>query len=189
MRTFSPVGLLVAAAMALAPAAQAGLIGNVGISWLYPDTSTTYASDTIAVGSSLNCPGASPICVGYSGVGGTQVFGVTSASITYVAADIGVPYASATFNGFDFTGLTFADAGSLASFGLVTNIAGLTSADVSFTGNSIEINLQGLPADGTFTLNLSETGSSTPEPGSLIPVGAALGGLTVLLFRRRRASA
>jgi hypothetical protein len=116
---------------------------------------------------------------------------VTSASITYVSANYSLSsaYASGAFNGFDFTGLTFADAGSLANFGLVTNIAGLIPADVSFTGNSIEINLQGLPVNGTFTLNLSETGSSAPEPGSLIPVGAALGGLTLLLFRRRRARA
>jgi hypothetical protein len=175
--------------MALAPAAQAGLIGNAGITWLYPDTLTTYASDTIAVGSTLNCPGSSPICSGY-GSNGTEVFGVTSASITYVVANsTSTGYSSGAFNGFDFTGLTFADAGSLASFGLVTNIAGLIPADVSFTGNSIEINLQGLPVNGTFTLNLSETGSSVPEPGSLISVGAALGGLTLLLFRRRIARA
>ena len=63
-----PIYVLVIAAAAcallLSPGARAdSLTGSVGITWFYPDTSTVFASDSIAVGSSLNCSGASPICL------------------------------------------------------------------------------------------------------------------------------
>ena len=180
------VGLLVVAAMSLAPAAHAGLVGDVGIVWLWPDSSTTYASDTISVGSTLNCPGSSPICAGYAG--GTQSFSVTTTSIIYAASGSGEVYKHPSFNGFDFTGLTFADSGSLLSVSLTGNtISGLTSSDVSFTANSVEVNLEGLSVDGTFTLNLSESAGSVPEPGSLALMAAALG--LGVLIRRRKAKA
>jgi len=181
MRNSLSVVLLAVAVMSLAPAAHAGLIGSTGITWYFPDTSTSIATDTIAVGSSLNCPGASPICSGFGG--NTVSFSVASTSISYNFPGVG-NYATGSFNGFDFTGLTFADAGSLLGFGLVTNMTGLTAADVSFTAHSIEINLQGLSATGTFTLNLSEA-ASVPEPGFLAPVGAVLAGLAVFIRRRR----
>ena len=187
MRNPLSVVLLVVAAISLAPAAHAGLIGSTGITWYFPDTSTIVGTDTIAVGSSLNCPGSSPICD--FGGSGTESFSVASTSISYLAANSGSTYSIGAFNGFDFTGLTFADSGSLVSFGLVTNIAGLTAADVSFTAHSIEINLEGLAVDGAFTLNLSESASSVPEPGFLAPVGAALAGLAVLIRRRRTTKA
>jgi len=177
---------LIAAAMSLAPLAHAGLIGDVGITWLYPDTSTTFATDTIAVSSTLSCPGSSPICTGYGE--GTESFSVNSTSISYTAAN-GSSYNASSFNGFDFTGLTFADAGTLTGVGLVTDIAGLTSADVSFDAHSVEINLQGFPVSGNFTLNLSEAaGASTPEPSFLAPLALALGGFAFFI-RRRKATA
>ena len=47
------------------------LTGSTGISWIFG--ATTFATDTIAAGSSLSCPGASSICAGYSGYG-TETF-------------------------------------------------------------------------------------------------------------------
>ena len=186
MRKLFQSGLL-AVAMSLAPLAHAGLIGDVGITWLYPDTGTTFASDTIAVSSTLNCPGSSSICTGY-GTEGTETFGVNSTSITYTAS-VANSYATSSFNGFDFTGLTFADAGTLTGFTLVNGLAGLTTSDVSFGPHSIEINLEGLAATGSFTLNLSEAaGASTPEPSFLAPLALALGGFAFFI-RRRKATA
>jgi PEP-CTERM motif len=168
--------LTVATLLLLAPVAHADVIGNVGITWLYPNTSTTFASDTIAVGSTLSCPGGSSICSPFSQ--SVVTFGITSTSITYSAGgSSSAGYAPATFNGFDFTGLTFADSGSLQSFILGTNIAGLTSSDVSFTTNSIEINLTGRPVNGNFTLALNESPSAVPEPGSLLLFAIGLGAL------------
>jgi PEP-CTERM motif len=163
------------------------LTGSVVISWLYPNTSTTILTDTIAVGSSLNCPGASPICSGYGGVG-SETFSVGTSAISYTASTGGGSYNPAAFNGFDFTGLTFLSGGTLTGFTLTTNMAGLTSSLVSFTGSSIEINLESLPADGTFTLNLfSSGGTAVPEPSSLALLGSGL--LALVGFVRRKAIA
>ena len=56
------------------------LAGSVGINWFSPNTATTFTKDTIVVGSSLNCPGSSPICTGYGF--GTETFSVGSAAIS-----------------------------------------------------------------------------------------------------------
>lgn len=164
----------------IAPMAHADLIGTVGITWLFPDTSSVFASDTIAVGTTLACPGSSPICSGYTT--GTIDFTVASTSISY-AADAGLTYDAATFNGFDFTGLTFADGGSLMGVTLTgSTIPGLTSSDVSFTGHSVEINLEDLAVSGDFTLNLVE-GRAVPEPTYIPVIGVGLASFALL--RRR----
>ena len=93
------------------------------------------------------------------------------------------------FNGFDFTGLTFASGDSLTGFTITSNSIGLTDADITIGPSSIFINLAGLPIDGSFTLDLTSGPSvSTPEPSSLLLLGIgllALAGLT----RKRPGSA
>ncbi len=162
------------------------LTGSVGITWLFPNTSTTFATGTIGVGSSLACPGASPICAGYGN--GTQTFSVGSSAISYTSSGYSYGnYVSGTFNGFDFTGLTFTS-GSLTGFNLTTNIAGLSNSNVTFGPSFIEINLQGLPVNGYFTLDLNPSSETTvPEPSSLVLLGTGL--LALVGFMRRKAMA
>jgi hypothetical protein len=64
------------------------LTGTVGITWLFPDTSTVFGTDTIAVGSALSCPGldTSPVCAGFGDIG-FQTCSVGTSSISYVATD------------------------------------------------------------------------------------------------------
>src|ERR1700681_3356166 len=111
----------VGAALLISPvgAHADSLAGSVGINWFSPNTSTTFAKDTIAVGSSLTCPGSSPICAGYGF--GTQTFSVGTAAISSAVAYPGA-YNSGAFDGFDFTGLTFLSGGPLSGFTLTTNI-------------------------------------------------------------------
>jgi len=167
------------------------LTGTAGISWLYPNTGSTFATDTIAVGSALACPGASLICEGYAD-DGTQTFSVGPTSISYSASGYdpaGATYAGAAFNGFDFTGLTFSSGESLAGFMLTTDIPGLTDSDVTFGSNFIEINMTGVAVNGDFTLTLIPGTSTvtTPEPSTLLLLGAGL--LALVGFTRKKANA
>lgn len=170
-------------------AAADSLTGSVAISWLRPTVSSITNADTILVGSSISCPGTSQICSGYNPTT-SETFSVGSSSITYNASGY-VPitslYPTSTFNGFDFSNLTFASGGTLVGFTLTTNMAGLTSSDVSFTGSSIEINLAGVPEDGTFTLGLVSSNSGSvpaPEPKTLTLLGAGLIALFFLAMRQ-----
>lgn len=163
------------------------LTGSVGITWLDPDTSTIFATDTIAIGSALSCPGSgtSPVCAGFGGIG-FQTFSVGPTSISYVATDWVDKfccYATGVFNGFDFTGLTFLDGAQLSGFTLTTDMAGLNSSDVTFGRSFIEINLQNIPVNGDFTLNLI-TSNTVPEPSSSTLLGLSLIGSAALTLKK-----
>ncbi len=154
------------------------LAGSVGINWFSPNTATTFTKDTIVVGSSLNCPGSSPICTGYGF--GTETFSVGSAAISSTVVYPG-SYNNGAFNGFDFTGLAFLSGGSLSGFTLTTDIAGLTTSSVTFGPSNIEVNLQSLPVTGNFTLNLLSGGlTAAPEPSSLVLMALGVLGLLSL---------
>jgi len=181
-----------AAAMAIllaAPAAHAGLIGDVTVSVLFPDSSTVFngATDSLPVGSSLSCPGSSPICTaGYFGE--AVSFSATGTTITF-SQDCCALYGTATFNGYEFSNLDFADSGTAASatLGSLSGFAELTQSDVSIVGGDVFVNLQGLDVGGAgaFTLTLTETGGSTsavPEPAPALLAGC---GLLVMLAARK----
>jgi hypothetical protein len=185
----SCVCALFAAGVLLAPSAHAGLIGNVTISELYPDDSTVYGTDTVAVGSSLSCPGASALCTsGYFGQPAT--FSITGNTIS-LTEDCCTAYTGATFNGYSFTNLVFAGGASLVDVILSSSqMPGISQSDVTFTASSIFINLQGVGAGvddvpGVFTLTLVDSGSRVPEPASVALMTAGIGGLWLLARRRR----
>ena len=167
------------------------LTGTVGISWI--SGVSTFASDTIAVGSSLSCPGTSPICNGYSDGFvqlGDETFSVGTSSISYSGSNYsleGGNYGSTT--SFDFTGLNFASGEPLSGFTIASE-SGITLTDADFTigpgGSSISIDLAGLPIDSSFTIDLipSSTTVAAPEPSSLMLLGLGLIALVGLARKR-----
>jgi hypothetical protein len=170
--------ILAATALALAlPAAAApSLIGdNVTINWLFPNTSTLFATTTVTVGGGVEvtCPGPDPLCAGFV-VPTTIDIGATSIVVTEAAGSAWNP---AAFNGLDFTSLDFGPGIFLTGFSLSTDLAGLTAARISFTDHSISFNAEDLSfrtAPYTIRLDLITNELVVPEPSTFALLGLAL---------------
>ena len=184
------VAVVLIGAIAVFPgrASADNLVGTFTETWLFPDTSTVFATDTLTAGAAYTCPtaftaGPLAACAGFSENGST--ISSTGNSITYTEA-ANDAWSAGTFNGFEYSGLTFASGDSVKGVSLNTNIGGLTLADVSIVGGNVYINYQG---DST----TSATGSgvyatlsfTTPEPATLTLLLSSLFGLG--LFRKRLA--
>jgi len=186
MRSITTRAVLTTATLALAlpAAATPSLIGDsVTINWLFPDTSTLFATTTVTVvaGVEVTCPGPNPLCAGFA-VPATIDIGATSIIVTEAAGSAWNP---AAFNGLDFTSLDFGPGITLTGFSLSSDLAGLTAARIGFTDHSISFNAEDLSfrtAPYTIRLDLITSELSVPEPSSLALLGICLA--TALLTRR-----
>jgi hypothetical protein len=172
-------------ALALPAAAAPSLIGdNVTIDWLFPDTSTLFATTTVTAGggAEVTCPGPNPLCAGFV-LPTTIDIGATS---IVIAEDAGSAWTGAAFNGLDFTSLDFGPGIVITGFSLSTNLAGLTAARIGFTDHSISFNAEGLSfftAPYTIRLDLITNELVVPEPSTFALLCLALA--AALLTRRR----
>ena len=193
---YRPLFALGATAFALTaianPAQAADLTGtNVDVTWLFPDASTIYATQTFAVGPGveLTCPGG--------GVGG----GLCSGFVDSSTIDLGVdtlalaitggtaPWSGAAFNGYEFSGLS---AGGLWSgYSLTTNFAGLDASRISFTPDAVRVNMQGIaPSQGqSFTITLLSAAVPEPATWAMMLVGFGAVGVSMRRHKRRLALA
>lgn len=169
-----------------APAMAATLYGDaVTIAYDFTVGARGPQDFTVGTGVELSC--------GYGGTG-------LCADFNFTALDIGEntisfkPYVSLPasyynfpFNGWIFSGLDF----GIGIGGVIlssTNMPGLDQSDVTFTANSIFINLAGASAgSGSWTLKLLEatSPSAVPLPASL-PLGTLAIASLIALKRRRR---
>jgi PEP-CTERM motif-containing protein len=170
-------------ALPLRAAAAPTLIGdNVTINWYFPSLATLFATTGVLVGGGVEvaCPGANPLCAGFVEPATIDI-GATS---IVISEEAGSSWAGTTFNGLEFTSLDFGAGISLIGFTLTTDLAGLTNADISFTGNSISFNAAGLSfVDAPYTIRLDLITASAPEPGTLALLGLAV---TMAALGRRR---
>jgi|GEM_PF-6675918 len=154
-------------------AGAADLTGTtVKAEWLFPDIATPIATDmlTVGAGPEIDCPGPGSFCAAW---GSTDVqYDIAAHTISFLALEA-TGHASASFNGYRFSGLDAGGAWSGAS--LTSNIAGLNNTRLSFDGSSLWLDMKGLlvPANGQWTVTLA---SAVPESStaSLTVLGLAV---------------
>jgi hypothetical protein len=183
-------GLIVCAlaVAATAPALAANnLIGtSVDVSWLYPDTSTTYASQNVTVGAGpeIQCAGGdvgTGLCAGFTDAA-TIDLGAQTLSLTI---DSGIAsWNGSTFNGYEFGNLSAG--GTWTGYTLATTFAGLDASRISFTPDAVFVNMQGIAPDAgeSFTITLNST-PPVPEPASPALLIVGLGAIAWVARRRR----
>ena len=156
---------------------------EIAISALFPDESTVFVSDVVTVGVGVEVEGVIGDCSGDSNLcsyfGEFSQIDIEMNSITFSVPGGSVSgFTVAEFNGLLFDDLDWGPGYALEGFSLTTNFPGLTDDRVSFTEDSIRVNLQGiasLPTGAFMTLDLLVV----PEPNAvlLLVVGATCLGM------------
>lgn len=160
--------------------AQASLVGDtVTFSTYFPTDGTVSSTQDFVVGAGIECSGCPSGGFVLSGqtldIGGDYIEFISSFSTAFSGPDAI----------FEFTGLDFAGGDSLSGFALTTDFASVTAGAVSFTGDSIRIDIGDSGVGTRWRLDLRTT-AAVPVSGTLGLVGLALAGAA--LAGRRRAA-
>lgn len=181
--------------VAAAPSAFGGFIGLTGVvvDYRYPNLSTTLATDTVSVGPGveITCPTDPFSLCGVALTASRQTLDIGDWTIRYDYVDtVGNSpfhpgFSAGTFGGLVFSNLDVGGSG-ITGLTLATNMPGLDASRVSFTTDSVSVNLQSLDLFSNTYFELTASSSDMPEPSGLVLLGTGVGGL--LLLRRRRAN-
>ncbi len=177
--------LLLVVALVAVPAFSQGLNGaNVTVNYLYPEITDIY--QVLGTGTVTN----SGFTVNSFGQNDFTVF-PTDITLTNVFGE-NVQFNPADFNGYGLV----VNSGGLPITGVtltINNIPGFSLSDVTFDGNNVWINLQGLTdpyIDGLngppdFQLGLEfGSGGTVPEPSSLLLLGSGV--VAIFSFARSK---
>ncbi len=189
-------GLGLASSLVLsAPAAAipVDLTGDtITVEYYYPDLSTLYRTANVLVGAGveINCPSGVTTGVCDALLGDfTLDFGADTVSFSQTG--FAGSYNAGSFNGWVFSGL---DYGAAIASVVLTSSSGLTGLDqsrVSFTGNSISLNLAGInpaanPNSWLLTVTTVTPVAEVPLPAALPLFASALGAFGAFGHLRKR---
>jgi len=176
----------VLASAAAVPAFAADLTGQaVDVQWLFGTPPAVIADRNVTVGAGpeISCAGNStgPDLCSFFVDGATIDIGADTIKLTI---DSGTAFWGASqFNGYMFSNL--AAGGAWSGYALSTDFAGVDDSLVTFTPDSLSINMQGIhPVAGqSFTLTLLT--APVPEPTNVALLLAGLGALAGIARRKR----
>jgi hypothetical protein len=166
--------------------AQAGLLGKtLDAVYYYPDTATPYAFASFTPPSFVVGPGQETV---------GDVEGVTDLLVdfddTTLTITLRTVLTSPSWNSVAFNGIIFSSPGPLgiagASVDPATTMAGFDDSRISFTGDQILVNWNGLSYVSGTVVQINFDFAAVPEPASLALLGMALAGMG--LARRRMRS-
>jgi hypothetical protein len=160
---------------------------DVTITYLSPTVRSVFAGPTVLSittdPTTLTCPAFGPgVCKAFVENGAITI----GANSFTVVENSGSSYATEPFNGFEFSNLDFGPGLHLSGFALLTNLAGLTPADVSFTNDSIRYNGSGLSFETSpYFITLTVT-TAVPESSTWAMMALGFCGLGFAGYRASR---
>jgi hypothetical protein len=168
--------------------AAGSLVGSdVTISYLFPTATSVFGSPTVLPittdPTTLTCPAhGSGVCAAFAENAAITI----GANSFTVVEDSGSSYTAAPFNGIEFSNLDFGPGLHLSGFSLLTNLSGLTPADVSFTNDSIRYNASGLSFETSPYFITLTVATAVPERSTWAMMLVGFAGLGFAGYRNAR---
>jgi hypothetical protein len=170
--------------------AAVSLVGtDVTINYLFPTVTQVFGATVLPITTdptTLDCPAfGSGVCGAFAE---TAAITIGADSFT-VVENSGSSYAAASFNGVEFSDLDFGPGEKITGFSLLTNLPGLTPADISFTGDSIKYNASGLSFENSPYFVTLTVSTAVPEISTSAMMIFGLAGLGFVAYRTSRKGA